>query len=69
MARLQRRVVHTVRYPARYVDNTTRRQAKLSTEAMLTADQVARGFRVSPPEEWSDGLTPIGWRVSITALV
>lgn len=69
MARLKRRVIHTVRYPSRYVDETSKKYAKGATAALITADLHARGFRVAPPREWCHGHERIGWEVDITALI
>ena len=67
--RKRRQVVHTVRIPARYVDNTTRRQARLSVEADLTVQAKVLGFRAESPREWLDGHDVIGWYVDITRVM
>lgn len=66
MPRKKRRVVHSVRIPTRYVDNTTRQQARLSVEADLTVTAKSLGFRAESPREWLHGHERIGWIVDIT---
>jgi hypothetical protein len=70
MARLQRRVIRTVRVPIRYHDITTKQGAKLTVEAnYISADMAARGFRVGTPREWRHGHEIVGYECDITALI
>lgn len=65
MAR-RRQVVTTVRVPARYVDNTTRQQARLTVESNLTVTAKSLGFRAESPREWLHGHERIGWLVDVS---
>lgn len=66
---MRRRVVHTQRWAVRYCDGMTARQARLHTEAMLTMDMVARGFRVGKVREVRDLDRLLRYEVEVTALV
>ena len=64
--RKTRKVVVTRRIPTKYVDNTTRIQARLLVEADLTIQAKVLGFRAESPREWLHGHERIGWLVDVT---